>query len=164
MNQRVPDAGPPERSQNVHRITRRGALALAVPSALTLVGVRPVGALSLDGKGNDVCPCTFDVDEVVLAGDGTISVSGPCAVANPPETVTIRAHVRGEAGARAIGDETVTCEGGVDDEDRYTLFAPIRGRDRFEVGDAVTVHAKVHVDSEDEPTVTGRWTWSGVLG
>jgi len=164
VDHRAQEPDPAERSPNLKRITRRGTLALAVPSALTVAGVRSVAALSLDGKGNDVCPCIFDVDEVVLTGDGTISVTGPCAVADPPEDVTIRVHVHGDAGAHAIGSETVTCDGSVDDEDRYTVFARIPGVDRFETGDIVSVHATVRIDPDDAPAVTGRWSWSGALG
>lgn len=162
MNPKTPEPKRVERSPGVKRITRR-SLLLTGSATISLLGVRSVAAEPLDGKGNDVCPCFFDVDEVDLVGDRTLSVSGPCAVANPPEEVTVSVRVHGEGGARATGSETVVCAGSEDDEDRFSLTASIHGGNRFERGDEVTVHAKVHINPDRTPTVTGRWSWSGEL-
>jgi len=163
MNPRVPDRKPSERNPREKRITRRTALVLAVPTTLSIVGVQSVAAEPLDGKGNDVCPCFLDIDEVTLTGYGTIWVSGPCSVANPPEEITVRVHVQGEGGAQATGSETTVCEGSEVDPDQFSLTASIRGVNRFEIGDEITVHAKVHINPDRKPAVTGRWSWSGEL-
>lgn len=162
MKPRIREDETNEAGPRAKPITRRVLLS-AVPATLTVVGVQSAAAEPLDGKGNDVCPCFFDVDGVELMDDETISVAGPCGVANPPEAVTVRAHVRGERGARATGSETVVCEGTADDRDRFSLVASVRGVNRFVQGDTVVVHAQVHVGSDDAPTVTGRWSWSGEL-
>ena len=144
-------------------VDRRAVLRLGIPAALAALGVQPVTAEPIDGKGNDVCPCFFGVDEAALAGDGTIEVSGPCAVADPPETVTVDVRVSGDRGARAVGATSFDCTGGPDDEDRFSVSASIRGRDRFDTRDLVTVHARVRIDPDEAPTVVGKWNWSGNL-
>ena len=163
MNSRVPDRKPPASSPGEKRITRRTALVVAVPTTLSIVGVHSVAGEPFDGKGNDVCPCFLDIDDVTMTGDETIRVSGPCSVANPPEAITVRVHVRGEGGAQATGSETIVCEGSESDPDQFSLAASIRGVNRFESGDNITVHAKVHINPDGKPAVTGRWSWSGTL-
>lgn len=125
--------------------------------------MRSAGAEPLDGKGNDVCPCFFDIDDVELLGNETLSVSGPCAVATPPEEVTVSVSVSGVGGARATGSETIVCTGGPDDGDRFSLSAAVRGVNRFERGSEISVAARVHINPDDKPAVTGRWNWTGDL-
>ena len=144
-------------------VSRRRALRLGVPATLAVLGVQPVAGLSLDGKGNDVCPCVFGVDGAEVVGDGTIEVSGHCAVANPPEPVTVDVRVSGDHGARAVGAATFDCTGTTDDEGLFSVSAAIRGRNRFESGDSVTVHARVRIEPESAPTAVGKWRWSGLL-
>ncbi|MDX1747530.1 MAG: hypothetical protein R3324_16470 [Halobacteriales archaeon] len=146
-------------------IDRRTALRLGIPAAFAAVGVRPAAAEPLDGKGNDVCPCFFDVDTAVLEGEETIRVSGPCAVANPPEEVTVRVQVRGDRGARALGRETFECHASESqgESGTFSVAAAIRGPNRFEPGDEISVHAKVQLNPDGKPTVSGRWSWTGTL-
>jgi hypothetical protein len=67
---------------------------------MAVAGVRSA-ADEPDGKRNDVCPRFFDVGVPVLTGGGTVEVTGPYAVSNLPETVTVAARVRGETGGHA---------------------------------------------------------------
>jgi hypothetical protein len=147
-------------------IKRRTALRLGIPAAFAVAGVQPAGATSLDGKGNDVCPCFFGITEAVLDGDETIEVSGPCAVANPPEEVTVHVQVRGAEGARAVGAATFTCTAteGADDEDSFSVSAPINGTNRFERGEEIRIDATAHINPDDKPAIgAGRWSWTGTL-
>jgi hypothetical protein len=162
MKSSVPNSERPERRSSSNPLTRR-ALLLTVPATLSIVGVQSVSAEPIDGKGNDVCPCFFDIDEVELVSDDILSVSGPCAVLHPPEAATVSVRVHGSGGARATGSETIVCTGTTDDESRFTLSASIRGGTRFETGDEITVHARVHIRPDRTPAVTGRWSWSGQL-
>ena len=147
----------------MEHVTRRTALRLGAPVALSLVGVHPASA-SLDGKGNDVCPCFFGIDEATLDGDERITVSGHCAVQRPPEDVTVHVRVRGDRGARAIGSAAFACEGTDDAPDSFSVGATIRGVNRFEWNDAVHVRATAHIFPGDEPAIAGRWDWDGTLG
>ena len=141
-------------------INRRTALRLGIPLSVGLVGMDTALAEPLDGKGNDVCPCALDIDAAVLNADGTIDVSGPCSVNDPPEEVTVSVTVRGTRGARAIGRETFTCEA---DTDSFSVAAHVRGPNRFEATADVTIHAKAHINPPDAPAITGRWRWTGEL-
>ena len=145
-------------------VNRRATLRLGIPATAAVLGVQSVSAEPIDGKGNDVCPCFFDIDAAELHDD-TISVSGPCAVATPPEAVTVHVQVRGDRGARAIGRTTFTCGGDEPTEARetFTVAARIRGMDRFTPGGTVQVHAAVHITPESKPAISGRWIWSGEL-
>jgi hypothetical protein len=146
-------------------LNRRATLRLGIPATAAVLGVQRVSAEPIDGKGNDVCPCFFDIDAAELNDDDTISVSGPCAVANPPEAVTVHVQVRGDRGARPTGRTTFTCECGEPTEARevFTVAARIRGTNRFTPGETVQVHAAVHITPESTPAISGRWTWSGAL-
>ena len=141
-------------------IKRRKALRLGIPLIVGAIGVSPVAAEPIDGKGNDVCPCFFDINEAELQEDGTIEVSGPCEVETPPEEVSVQVKVRGKRGARAIGSETFICDA---ETDSFSVAAIVRGTNRFEKDTEVNIHAKVHINSENDPAITGRWTWTGDL-
>jgi hypothetical protein len=95
--------------------------------------------------------------------DDILSVSGTCAVLQPPEEATVSVRVHGNGGARATGSETIICTGTEDDASRFTLTASIHGVNRFETGDEITVHARVRIRPDRTPAVTGRWRWSGQL-
>ena len=82
MNSTIPESKRDENNPSVLLLTRRTHF-FADSATLSVVGVQSVVAESHDGKGNDVCPCFFDIDEVELTGDETLSVSGPCRVLNP---------------------------------------------------------------------------------
>lgn len=82
MNSTIPESNRDENNPSVLPLTRR-ALLLARFATLSVAGVQSAAAESLDGKGNDVCPCFFDIDEGELTGDETLFVSVPCAVLNP---------------------------------------------------------------------------------
>jgi hypothetical protein len=145
----------------MHRGT---VLRLGVPAALGVVGVRAALAEPIDGKGNDVCPCFVDISGARLAGDETIVVSGPCWVATPPETLTVRVHVRGARDARAVGASTGACEGREGDPDHFSVAATSRGRKQFAAGDdVVVVDATAHIRPEDDPDIVARWQWAGAL-
>lgn len=126
-----------------------------------------VGSLALmSGIGSakqDMEPYSFDITEADLEADGRIEVSGPCVVANPPEEVTVHVQVRGDRGARAIGDATFECHGSEGDKDTFSVSATSRGTNRFEEGDEVTIHAKAHINPEDDPAIVIRWSWDGEL-
>jgi hypothetical protein len=145
-------------------IERRTALRLGLLASLGAVGARSVVGEPIDGKGNDVCPCFVDIDGAVLHDDETIEVSGPCWVTSPPETLTVHVHVRGDRGARPTGDDTFSCGGSEDDEATFAVPATIRGENRFDEGDHVTIDATVHVRPDDDPHIVSRWNWSGGLG
>ena len=145
---------------DMNPIKRRKALRLGVPLIVGAIGVSPVAAEPIDGKGNDVCPCFFGIDDADLKDDGTIEVSGPCEVKTPPEEVTVQVKVSGQRGARAIGSETFICD---TDTDSFSVAALVRGVNRFEEDREVTIHAKVHINPEDDPAITGRWRWTGDL-
>ena len=146
-------------------LNRRATLRLGIPVTAAVLGVQSVSAEPIDGKGNDVCPCFFDIDAAELNDDTTILVSGPSAVASPPEAVTVHVQVRGERGARAIGRTTFTCEADESAHERepFTATARIRGENRFTPEETVQVHAAVYINPDDKPAISGRWTWSGEL-
>ena len=144
---------------SINPIERRKALRLGMPLIVGAIGVSPVAAEPFDGKGNDVCPCALDIEKAELKDDGTIKVSGPCEVKTPPEEVTVQVRVHGERGSQAIGSETFICE----NDAPFSVAAIIRGVNHFKVGAEVDIHAKFHINPEDDPAITGRWSWTGDL-
>lgn len=169
MVSRVPWHTSHEREgQRVDGLTRRTVLRLGVPGAFAIAGVRPAVAEPIDGKGNDVCPCFIDITGATLSGDETIEVSGPCAVANPPEEVTVHVRVRGSTGARAVGAATFDCTAREDGDtettrDTFSVSAPVRGKSRFGTDKDVTIHATAHIRPDREAHIVFRWSWEGVL-
>lgn len=143
-------------------------LRLGVPGAFAIAGVRPVAAEPIDGKGNDVCPCFIDITGATLNGDETIEVSGPCAVANPPEEVTVHVRIHGDTGARAVGAATFDCTAREDGDadavrDTFSVSASVRGQPRFRTDETVTVHATAHIRPDREADIVFRWSWEGIL-
>jgi len=155
-----------EPTNPMDNVSRRTVLKASAATTGVLAGVQPVSAEPLDGKGNDVCPCAFTIDKAVLIGDEIIEATGLCAVAKPPEGVTVHLQVRGTRGARAIGNATFECNAreGEGNKDTFLVSAIIRGNNRFERGDEIEIHARAHINPDDKPAIgAGKWSWSGTL-
>jgi hypothetical protein len=95
MSHRNPASTPAQQALSKPTVSRRAVLRLGVPATFAVFGVQPAAAEPFDGKGNDVCPCFFGISGAVPNDDGSIAVSGPCAVASPPEEVTVRVRAQG---------------------------------------------------------------------
>lgn len=141
------DTPSPDTARRGPLRSRRGLLRTgAAAGALVL-------ASGLGSAKQDMDPYVFGVTEAALAG-GTVVVSGPCEVPDPPEEVALHVQVRGARGARATGRATVTCER---ESDTFTVPTRVRGAGTFEHGEAVTVCATARVDPADEPAGVVRW-------
>lgn len=135
-------------------ISRRRLLKVGTATgALTLIG-GVAGAKRLD---QDMDPYIFGITEADLQSKDTIMVFGPCEVPNPPESVDLHVQVRGDHGARALGDAEVTCDHEAGEADTFEVPATVRGTSEFSEGDEVTVCAKAHVKPDSDAAAVIRW-------